>query len=239
VGLGVMGWADALIRMGLPYADPESKRLADRVMGIIAQAAVETSRELAARRGAFPTFEGSIYQKRGEPPRRNATLTTIAPTGSISLIAGCSSGIEPLFGLSFSRRVLDGEVLRETNAPAFEALAQRGLLSDAVRDHIVRTGTLAGLEDIPQDLRDLFVIAGELPTIEHLQMQAAFQAHVENAVSKTINLPPEAGRDEVARAFTTAWELGLKGVTVFRQGSRGEQVIVTGEGSCCSRPEGC
>ncbi len=239
VGLGVMGWADCLIKLGIPYGGKRAAQLAARVAGIISRAAVEASRELAAARGAFPAFKGSIYDRRGEPPRRNATVTTVAPTGSISLIAGCSSGIEPLFGLSLSRRVLDGEVFRETNQLVLTTLATRGLLTDDVRDHILRHGRLAGLDRLLGDLRELLVTADELSPEVHLRMQAAWQSSVENAVSKTINLPAEAGRDQVARAFEAAWELGLKGVTVFRQGSRGDQVIVTGEGSCCSRPGGC
>jgi ribonucleoside-diphosphate reductase alpha chain len=239
VGLGVMGWADCLMKMGIPYGDERAAELAARAAGIISRAAVESSRELAEARGAFPAFKGSIYDRRGETPRRNATVTTIAPTGSISLIAGCSSGIEPLFGLSFSRRVLDGEVFRETNPLVLETLAQRGLLTEDVRDHIIRHGRLTGLDHLPDDVRRLFATADELPPQVHLNMQAAWQSGVENAVSKTVNLPAEAGRDQVARIFEMAWEMGLKGVTVFRQGSRGEQVIVTGEGSCCSRPGGC
>ncbi len=226
IGLGVMGWADLLFRLGIRYGTPESVRLAEEVMGFIDREARSASEDLAERRGAFPNFQGSVYDTQDARPVRNATRTTIAPTGTISILAGCSSGIEPVFSLAFKRRILDGEELVEVN-PVFEHTArERGFFSEALMARIADGTPLAELAEVPADVRDVFVTAHEISPEEHLRMQAAFQRHTNNAVSKTVNFPASATREDVARAFWLAFELGCKGLTVYRDGSRDSQVLV-------------
>lgn len=227
IGLGVMGWADALIELGIPYASDDAVALADELMGFVLREARATSHALAQTRGPFPAWEGSRWQREGLAPLRNATVTTIAPTGTISLLAGCSSGIEPLYAVAYQRRALDGEALLNLFHPALERLARaRDCWSEGLRERVVAQGTLAGL-DLPADLVRLFETAGEIPARWHVTMQAAFQRHVENSVSKTINLPHTATEAEVAAAYRLAWELGCKGITVYRDGSKASQVLST------------
>ena len=229
VGLGVMGWADLLVRLGVPYDSEEAVALAGRLMGFIQQEADAASEALAAERGVFPNWARSLYGPEGwNRPMRNATRTTIAPTGTISIIAGCSSGIEPLFALAYYRRVLDGTILREVN-PAFEEMARaRGLWSEALAEALVERGGCRGLPGVPEELRRLFGTAHEIDPVWHVRHQAAFQAHVDNAVSKTINLPHRATPDDVRRIYLLAWELGCKGITVYRDRSKRWQVLNLG-----------
>ena len=229
IGLGVMGWADLLFQLGIRYGSEESLELARRVMGFVDDTAREASQELAEARGPFPNFEGSAYDRPGARPIRNATRTTIAPTGTISILAGCSSGIEPLFSLAFVRRVLDGEELVEVN-PQFERTARdRGFYSPELARRIAEGASIQDLPEVPEDVRQVFVTAHEISPEDHLRMQAAFQEHTDNAVSKTVNFPRAATRDDVARAFWLAYELGCKGLTIYRDGSREKQVLVRGE----------
>ncbi|MHB1390081.1 MAG: adenosylcobalamin-dependent ribonucleoside-diphosphate reductase [Thermoleophilia bacterium] len=231
IGLGVMGFAEALVRLGIRYDSEAALAQAAKIMGFIEERAIAASAAIAARRGSFPNFQGSLWQQRGYPMMRNATLTTIAPTGSISVIAGSSSGIEPLFAVSFVRDVMEGTRLLEVSAD-FEWLARRrGFYSEELMFQIARTGSLQQLEAIPPDVRELFRTAMDIEPEWHVRMQAAFQEHIDNAVSKTVNLPREAGIDEVRRVFLLAWELGCKGITVFRYGSRRQQVLYVGDGS--------
>jgi len=229
VGIGVMGFADLLIRLGIPYTDPDALALAERLMAFVQERAVETSRALARERGPFPAFAESVFAARGEPARRNATVTTIAPTGTISIIAGTTSGIEPLYAVAFVRNVLGGDELIEVY-PLFEAEMRRsGLFTLDLMKRVLRDGSLAGIEAVPEPLRRVLVAAADVPPEWHVRVQAAFQRHTENGVSKTINLPHRAPPSEVRKAYLLAHELGCKGITVFRSGSRSEQVLAGSE----------
>lgn len=237
IGLGVMGWADALIALGVPYASEKAISLAGEVMEKITGWARAHSAVLARQRGAFPAFHGSVWEKRGTP-MRNATVTTIAPTGTLSILAGVSSGIEPLFGLSYVRRVLDGTNLLEVNQ-AFRARAEAlGLGGEERFREIAHTGSIAGREEFPKDVREIFATALDIAAPWHLQMQAAFQRHTENAVSKTVNLPERASEEDVHNIYLEASRMGLKGITAFRYGSKAEQVLYLGRSPAVEWHEG-
>jgi ribonucleoside-diphosphate reductase alpha chain len=229
IGLGVMGWADALVRLGVPYDSKEATNLASRVMAYISATADATSVELASARGTFPNWVKSVYGPKGlNQPHRNATRTTIAPTGTISIIAGCSSGIEPLYALSFHRKVMEGSVLTELNADFQAAIAGTPIDDDVMIRAITARGAVRGLDSVPSDLQALYGTAHDIDSSWHLQHQAAFQKHVDNAVSKTINLPNAATVEDVKAAYMLAFELGCKGVTVYRDGSKVWQVLNKG-----------
>lgn len=233
VGLGIMGLADLLLALRLPYGSDESVVVAERVMSLIQQAALEASRQLAVERGPFPNFPLSRYAQRGEPPRRNATVTTVAPTGSISIIAGCSSGIEPLYALAY-RHVGEFVGMIEPHPLLLEELSRLGRLDPGLVRDIEMVGRIGHRTDLPEDFRRLFRVATEISVEEHLRIQAAIQKYVENAVSKTINLPHEATRDEVRKAFQLAHDWGCKGVTVYREGApRGQVLEVMGHCMSC------
>ncbi|HJV64883.1 MAG TPA: adenosylcobalamin-dependent ribonucleoside-diphosphate reductase [Geomonas sp.] len=219
IGLGVMGWADLLILLGLPYDHPASFELARKVMKFITGSSREASAELAAQRGVFPNFTGSIYDAADMPRVRNATTTTIAPTGTLSTIADCSSGIEPVFAIAYKRLVLDTE-LTELNRLFVDMAVDRGFYSDALMKEVIRRGNLQEVEGIPAAVKRLFRTALEIPPESHVEMQAAFQEFTDNAVSKTVNLPASASRDEVARIFLAAYQKGAKGITIFRYGAK-------------------
>jgi ribonucleoside-diphosphate reductase alpha chain len=225
VGLGVMGLADMFIKLGLAYDSPPALDLADKIMARIQETAVMQSQVLAQERGPFPNFHRSRWHKEGHPPRRHATVTTVAPTGTISLIAGTSSGIEPLFAVAYQRVALEGEKFDEVNPLFREKLKDAGLKEDRWLPEVLATGRVRPLTSLPAVLRRLFPTTFEVSVDQQIRMQAAFQAHVENAVSKTINLAPEATQDDVAQAFFLAYQLGLKGITVYRYGSRPGQVL--------------
>ncbi|MCO5165632.1 MAG: adenosylcobalamin-dependent ribonucleoside-diphosphate reductase [Planctomycetes bacterium] len=228
IGLGVMGLADALIALGIPYASERAVALAHEVMAFVLAEARAASRALARERGPFLAWEGSRPEQAGEAPLRNATVTTIAPTGTIALLAGCSSGIEPLYAVAYVRRALDGKARLEIFHPQLERVARaRGFWSEDLRAHVLATGTLEGAPGVPDDVRALFATAHEIAPEWHVRMQAAFQAHVENSVSKTINLPRGSRPDDVAEAYLLAYRLGCKGITVYRDGSREGQVLAT------------
>jgi len=228
IGLGVMGFADLLIRMGIPYDHPEAEDVAEEVMGLVEAAAHGASRELAVERGPFPNFAQSVYAGGGETPLRNATVTTIAPTGSISIISDTSSGVEPLFAVAFVRRVLDGEELVEVNS-TFESIARReGFYSEGLVRRIAEAGSVQHIEEIPARWRGVFQTAHDISPAAHIRIQAAFQKHTDNAVSKTVNFANDATRDDVAEVFRSAFKLDCKGVTIYRDGSRDLQVLRTG-----------
>ncbi|TET22413.1 MAG: vitamin B12-dependent ribonucleotide reductase [Candidatus Stahlbacteria bacterium] len=228
IGLGVMGWADMLFSLAIPYDSDEALGLAEQVIGFIQTEAVKASQGLANSRGAFPSFPDSTFARRGEAPRRNATLTTIAPTGTISIIAGCSSGIEPIFAISFIRNVMDNTELLEVN-PVFERLAREmGFYNEGLIKEIARHGTVAKIPKIPDSVKRIFVTAHDINPSWHVKMQAAFQKHTDNAVSKTVNLPNHATPMDVADVYMLAYRLGCKGVTVYRDGSKSSQVLNIG-----------
>ncbi|RME20264.1 MAG: adenosylcobalamin-dependent ribonucleoside-diphosphate reductase, partial [Candidatus Zixiibacteriota bacterium] len=224
IGLGVMGWADMLVRLGLPYGSDEAVALAEKVMGFIYDEARNQSSTLAKTRGRFPNWEGSIYREEGVA-MRNATVTTIAPTGTISIIAGCSSGIEPYYSLAFERHVLDGTRMMEVNPLFLQVARERGFYSEELISKVAASRSIAEFSDIPEDVRALFVTAADISPEAHIRMQAAFQHHCDSSVSKTINFPESARVDDVRKAFTLAYELGCKGITIYRDNSRPEQVL--------------
>jgi ribonucleoside-diphosphate reductase alpha chain len=231
IGLGVMGWADLLFDLGIPYASQDALDLADRLMSFLRDKGRDQSARLAEERGPFPNWSRSIY--RDGRPLRNATVTTIAPTGTISMIAGCSSGIEPAFALAFEHRVTsaEGERVLTFVSESFERLARaRGFYSEALMADVVRHGSLHGVPGVPEEARALFKTAHEIDHAWHVKHQAAFQKHTDNGVSKTINLPREATEDDVSAAYRLAWELGCLGITVFRDGCKQSQVLHAGVG---------
>ncbi|GAB4537268.1 MAG: vitamin B12-dependent ribonucleotide reductase [Thermodesulfovibrionia bacterium] len=228
IGLGVMGWADMLIQLGIPYNSEEASRLAGEIMRFIRDEGRKESMLLAEERGVFPNFEYSVY-KDMNMRLRNATITTIAPTGTLSIIAGCSSGIEPLFAIAYVRNVLEGTRLYEVN-PYFERVAKEmGFWSRGLIERISETGSIHDIEDIPEEIRRVFTTAHDISPIDHVRMQAAFQRYTDNAVSKTVNFPNSATPKDVEDVYMLAYGLGCKGVTVYRDGSREEQVLSTGK----------
>jgi ribonucleoside-diphosphate reductase alpha chain len=228
IGLGVMGFADLLIRLGVPYDSPAALEWAERIAAHVEVESLAASAELAARRGPFTRFATSRWAANGQPALRNATTTTVAPTGTISIIAGCSSGIEPIFAVSLVRRVLDGERLVEVH-PIFRAMAEeRGVWSDELGAELAERGRARGLDRVPADLRELFATAHDVSPEQHVRMQAAFQRHSHSAVSKTVNLPESATIEDVEAVYRLAYQLGCKGVTVYRDGSRSAQVLSFG-----------
>ena len=225
VGLGVMGFADMLYQLKVPYNSEKALEVAEEVMHFIQTESHEASKKLAAERGVFKNYDKSAYSGQTDKAYRNATTTTIAPTGTLSIIAGCSSGIEPLFALSFVRNVMDNDELMEVN-PYFEKIArERGFYSRELMDTIARKGSIADLTEIPEDVREVFVTAHDVSPEWHVRMQAAFQKHTDNAVSKTVNLPHDSTRDDVLKVYDLAYELGCKGITIYRDGSKENQVL--------------
>jgi ribonucleoside-diphosphate reductase alpha chain len=225
IGLGVMGYADLLIRLGVPYDSEKAVNLGRELMDFIDRRAVEASRKLATERGAFPNFAGSFLEVRGLPEQRNATVTTIAPTGTISIIAGCSSGIEPVFALCYERNVLDGARLKEVH-PLFEKLArEQEFYNEELMKDLAKHGSVAGIEEVPDEIKKVFVTAHDIMPQWHVRMQAAFQESTDNAVSKTVNFASTASIEDVRQVFILAHQLGCKGVTVYRDRSRENQVL--------------
>jgi len=229
IGLGVMGFADMLIQLDIPYNSEAALNLASDIMKFVSDEATKASVELGKERGLFPAFAGSIYDVPDAPRVRNASRTTIAPTGTLSMIAGCSSGIEPLFALSYTKNILDGAKLVEVN-PHFEEIARKeGFYSEELMQKLADGAHLGDIEGIPDEVKPVFVTAHEITPEWHVRMQAAFQKSTDNAVSKTVNFPKEATRDDVAKVYRLAYEEGLKGITIYRDGSRDAQVLTTGK----------
>jgi len=225
IGLGVMGFADALTMLSIPYNSEEALEKAERIMGFVHQEAYKASEKLATQRGVFPNFEGSAHDRPGKPRLRNAAVLSVAPTGTISILAGCSSGIEPVFALSFVRNVMEGTQLLEVN-PLFEQVArERSFFSEKLMERVAQRGTIRDMDEIPEDVRRVFVTDWDIAPQWHVRMQSAFQKHVDNSVSKTVNLPAEATVEDVGQVYSLAHELGCKGITVYRYGTKKDQVL--------------
>ena len=233
IGLGVMGFADMLIRLGIPYDSEDALRTGEKIMKFIREKGWKMSEELARERGAFPNFPGSTYDLAGGPRLRNATVTTVAPTGTLSIIAGCSSGIEPLFALSYFRHVLGDVELPEVYEYFIEAAKKRGFYSDRFLMRVTAGESIQRMSEVPDDVRRLFVTAFDIAPAWHVRMQAAFQRHTDNAVSKTINFPAQATIEDVRKAFLLAYREGVKGITIFRSGSKSEQVLTCADPLYC------
>jgi len=230
IGLGVMGFADMLIQLGIPYDSEQGLVMAEEIAHFISEEADKTSIELAQERGVFPAFQESIYDMPDGPRFRNASRTTIAPTGSLSIIANCSSGIEPLFALSYIRHILEGEEFIEVN-PYFEETAKKGgFYSPDLMKQLAEGKRLKDIEEVPEDIKMLFVTAHDISPEWHVKMQAAFQKFTDSAVSKTVNFPHEATPDDVTKVYMLAYQEGLKGITIYRDRSRDSQVLTVGEG---------
>lgn len=230
IGLGVMGFADLLIQLGVSYASSEALEIGSRLAQAITEEARAASHKLAEERGVFPNYDKSIYASRGER-LRNATLLSIAPTGTLSILAGTSASIEPLFALAYRRtHVLSGEPMVEVHPLFLSYLERHDLYSHSLVSEVLAKGRLANVSGLPDAVKQLFVTALEIAPEQHVAMQAAFQAFVDNSVSKTVNLPEDATKDTVASTYRSAWQKKLKGITVFRYGSRASQVLELGTG---------
>jgi ribonucleoside-diphosphate reductase alpha chain len=216
--------------MRIPYNSQQALDLAEKLMQSIQSEARSASKILAQERGPFPAYDDSVYAERNLGPYRNATTTTIAPTGTLSIISGCSSGVEPLFALSFVRQVMDGERLMEANPYFEEALRDAQCFSPKLMEEVAGKGSISHISYLPEDLRAVFVTAMDIEPVWHLKMQAAFQKFTDNAVSKTVNLPGKATQEDIYKIYWMAYELGCKGVTVYRDGCRSTQVLCTGGG---------
>ncbi len=229
IGLGVMGWADLLLKLGVPYDSKEAVELAEKVMSHINSDAKIKSVEIAEQRGVFPAFEGSIYDNENLEDRvRNVARTTIAPTGSIAMVAGVSGGIEPYFSNIFYKNIRGGDVLKFINPELERELKERGIYSEKLIEKVEKNGgTVQGIKEIPQDLQKVFKVAGDIHPKDHIRIQAAFQRNLDNAVSKTINMPNEATVEDVKEAYLLAYQMGLKGTTIYRDGSKDVQVLET------------
>ncbi len=225
IGLGVMGFADMLLCLEVPYDSDRALEIAENVMGFISERANAASAQLAEERRVFPAFENSIYDIAGGPRLRNASRTTIAPTGTLSIVVNCSSGIEPLFALSYTRTILEGERLIEVN-PYFEAVAKKeGFYSEELMLNLAKRGSVRGMDEVPEWVQMVFVTAHDISPEWHVKMQAAFQQYTDNAVSKTVNFPHDASREDVAEVYRLAYQLGCKGITIYRDGSKDSQVL--------------
>ncbi len=228
IGLGVMGFADLLIKMNVPYDSEEAEKVAGEIMRFVHKVAVRTSATLAEKRGNFPNFKGSLWERNGFRHIRNATLTTIAPTGTLSIIAGTTSGIEPLFAIAYTREVMEGSRLLEVNQDFLRVAREKGFYSRGIIEEASRTGSLKGIKGIPESIKRLFVTSFDISPAWHIRIQAAFQRHTDNAVSKTINFPQEATSAEIRESFRLAYTLKCRGLTIYRYGSKKTQVLYRG-----------
>ena len=233
IGLGVMGLAHFFIRLGIPYNSPKALEVARGLMSFIQHQARERSMELAEARGVFPNFQGSIYSRSGGMRLRNATVTTIAPTGTLSLLANCSSGIEPLFAIQYVRRALEGMEFQMTDPLFLELGEKAGFLNPDLMKALSEGANLRDLPDVPQSMKELFITSFEIPPVWHIKIQAAFQEYTDNAVSKTINFPRDATKEDVKEAYLLAYRERCKGITIYRSGSKAKQVLSCGTKQVC------
>ncbi len=225
IGLGIMGWADMLIKLGMSYDSQEAIELAEKLMKFIHDGGWKASQDLAVERGSFPNFDKSIYPKMGIKGMRNATVTTIAPTGTISMLCGASSGIEPLFAIAYEKHVMDNEKLLEIHNDFVKVAKERGFYSQQLMEKVAKLGSVRGLAEVPEDIQKVFTISHLISPEWHIKTQAAFQKYTDNAVSKTVNCPNGATKQDIETIFRLAFSLGCKGVTVYRDGSRDSQVL--------------
>jgi len=228
IGLGVMGWADMLLQLKIAYNSDEAIYLAEKVMKFINDIGVDASVKLGEEKGNFPAFKGSYWDVIGYKYMRNSTVTTIAPTGTIGMIADASGGIEPQFSLAYTRLTLDNQEFIYTNKYLERELKKRGIYSEELMRKIAKTGMLQDIEEIPEDLKKVYVTSREIDTEWHIKMQAAFQKYTHNAVSKTINMPNSASIDDVKKAYKMAYDLKCKGLTIYRDNSRQVQILTSG-----------
>lgn len=236
IGLGVMGFAEMLMKLGIPYDSGKARSWATSLMKLFLKRCRQASAALAEQRGAFPNFKGSTLEKLHLGPMRNATLTTIAPTGTLALLANTTSGIEPAFALSFYRRGLEDEEFLEVQSTFQEKIKEAQLDQEEIYDEVAETGSVQNISQVPKKLRDLFKTAMDIAPLDHVRMQAVFQKYTDNAVSKTVNLPETAGPEDVAKIYMAAYEMKCKGITVYRYGSHPQQVLTTGKGKKKNRP---
>jgi ribonucleoside-diphosphate reductase alpha chain len=237
IGVGIMGFADCLVDLGIAYDSDRALELASEIMTAVDERATRVSRQLARERGPFPAFAESRDAAGHRPAIRNATRTAIAPTGSLALLAGCSHSIEPYYALAYSRRMLDERTFRVLNPRLVREAEALGVWNAALQQHLVTTGTVRGRPSLPARLRTLFPTALDIDPEWHVRMQAAFQQQVDNGVSKTINLPESAPQETIRNAFRLAWTLGCKGITVYRQGARAGQILGPAEADVAQCPE--
>ncbi len=225
IGLGIMGWSDMLIKLGVAYNSQRAIELAEAVMKFIHDEGWNASQELGKERGSFPNFEKSIYPAKGFTAMRNATVTTIAPTGTISMLCGCSSGIEPLFAIAYEKHVMDNEHLLEVHNDFVKIAREKNFYSQELMEKVAKQGSVQNLSEVPEDVRKIFVVSHLISPEWHMKMQAAFQKWTDNAVSKTVNCPNDATKQDIETIFRLAHKYGCKGVTVYRDGSRDTQVL--------------
>ena len=229
IGITIMGFADLLYLLGIPYDSEEALKMAEKIMGFIAQRSHQESANLAKKRGEFPNFAGSIWDKRGAPKMRHAATTSCNPTGTLSIIGTCSSGIEPFFALAYNKTVMDNDALPEVNEHFLKTAKKRGFYSDKLMEEILKTGSVQEIKEIPEDIKKVFKVSADIAPEWHVKIQAAFQKHTDGAISKTINFPNSATREDVEKAYLLAYKLGCKGLTVYRDGSRAVQVLTAGK----------
>jgi ribonucleoside-diphosphate reductase alpha chain len=225
-----MGFAEMLMKLGIPYDSGKARSWATSLMKLFLKRCRQASAALAEQRGAFPNFKGSTLEKLRLGKMRNATLTTIAPTGTLALLANTTSGIEPAFALSFYRRTLDDEDFLEVQRTFQEKLKEAAIETEEILDEVAETGSVQQISQVPKKLRDLFKTAMDIESLDHVRMQAVFQKYTDNAVSKTVNLPQDAGPEDVAKIYMAAYEMKCKGIAVYRYGSHPHQILTTGKG---------
>jgi ribonucleoside-diphosphate reductase alpha chain len=229
IGLGIMGFADMLMKLGIPYDSPKARSYATTMMKLFLKRCRQASAALAKQRGAFANYKGSLLEKLKLPPLRNATLTTIAPTGTISILANTTSGVEPAFALSYFRRALEGDEFLEVQPTFRSKMEEEGLANKELFEEVAETGSIQDVDGVPKRFKELFKTALDIKAMDHVRMQAVFQKYTDNAVSKTVNLPENASWEDVYQIYMAAYEMKCKGITIYRYGSKKEQILSVGK----------